>query len=144
MSNPKETTGSFVTIGCKLPHGLIISARNTEGDTVSLTLKGANDARIVGGYGITENVPVELWNAWLKKHHKHMAVVNGQLFVHNDLKSAEQIAKERREVTTGFEPIDPIKNGMLKGATGELDEEALKSYNKQRAENPDKNRQRVE
>jgi len=140
----KENSTGFVTIGCKLPHGLIISARNMEGETVNVTLAGANAARIVGGYGITENVPKDLWDAWLKKNHKLPAVLNGAVFIHNDLKSAEQIAKERRDVPSGFEAIDPIKNGMLKGATGEMDEEALKNYRKQQQENPDRNRQRVE
>lgn len=135
---------THVTIGCKLPHGLIISAKNNEGEVVSVTLNGANAARIVGGYGITENVPLELWNAWLKRHHKHAAVVNGQVFQHTDLKSVESEARNRRDVVTGLEPIDPIKNGMLKGANGELDDEALKSYRKQQSENPDRNRQRVE
>lgn len=142
MSNENST--KVVTIGCKLPHGLIISARDNSGEVVSVTLKGANAARIVGGYGITEGVSSDLWNAWLKKNAKFPAVLNGSVFIHNDLKSAEQIAKERRDVPSGFEAIDPIKNGMLKGATGEMDEEALKNYRKQQQENPDRNRQRVE
>lgn len=141
----KENSTGVVAIGCKLPCGLIISAKNNEGEMVHVTLKGANDARIVGGYGITENVSLDLWNAWLKRHHKHAAVANGQVFIHNDVKGAEAIAKERKEVVTGFEPIDPIKNGMLKGANGENDPEALKLYQKQMKENPDRNRQqRVE
>lgn len=142
MSN--DTAPSFLTIGCKLPHGLIIEARNNEGEMVRITLKGANDARIVGGYGITENVSADLWKAWLKKNAKFPAVLNGSVFVHNDLKSAESIAKERRDVSTGFERIDPVKNGMLKGPNGENDEEALKKYREQVGQNPDRNRQRAE
>lgn len=140
----KENSTGVVTVGCKLPHGLIISAKNTEGEIVSVTLKGANDARIIGGYGITEFVPKDLWDAWIRKNAKFAAVLNGSVFIHNDLKSAESVAKERRDVMSGFEAVDPLKNGMLKGPTGELDEEAVKTYNKQKAENPDRHRQRVE
>lgn len=139
-----KDSSTVVTIGCKLPHGLIIEARDNSGEIQRVTLKGANDARIVGGYGITENVPADVWGAWLKRHAKFPAVVNGQVFVHTDIKSVESEAKNRREVVTGFEPIDPVKNGMLKGAHGEPDEEALKTYRKQVSENPDRNRQRVE
>jgi hypothetical protein len=141
MSNDKAT---FVTIGCKLPHGLIIEARDNSGEIVRVTLNGANAARIVGGYGITENVPADVWNAWLKKHAKFPAVINGQVFVHTDLKSVEGEAKNRRNVASGFESIDPIKNGMLKGADGQDDKEALKTYQEQVKSNPDRFRQRVE
>lgn len=140
----KENSTGFVTVGCKLPHGLIISARTTGGEVVSVTLKGANAARIIGGYGITENVPKDLWDAWLKKNHKHAAVLNGSVFIHDDLKGAESVAKERRDVSSGFEAIDPLKNGMLRGPDGNTDEEAAKVYRQQMAENPDRNRQRVE
>lgn len=142
MSN--EASAQFVTIGCKLPHGLIIEARGNDGEMVKHTLNGTNAARIVGGYGITENVPGDLWKAWLKKNAKFPAVVNGQVFQHTDLKSAESIARERKDIQTGLEPIDPVKTGMLRGANGEIDEEALKNYRQQVGENPDRNRQRVE
>lgn len=143
MSN--EPAAQYVTIGCKLPHGLIIEARGSDGDIVRHTLNGANAARIVGGYGITENVSADLWKAFLKKNAKMAAVVNGQIFVHSDLKSVESEAKNRRNIETGFEPIDPVKTGMLKGPGGDVDDEALKDYRKKVSENPDRNRQqRVE
>jgi hypothetical protein len=141
MSNDKP---SHLTIGCKLPHGLIIEAKNNDGESVKVTLLGANAARIVGGYGITEGVPADVWGAWLRKNARMKAVTDGQIFVHADLKSAEAIAKERREVKTGFEAIDPIKTGMLRGEDGNDDKGALADYRKRASENPDRNRQRVE
>lgn len=140
----KDNDPQFVTIGCKLPHGLIIEARNNDGEMQRVTLNGANAARIVGGYGITEAVPAAVWNAWLKRNAKFPAVINGQVFIHTDLKSAESIARERRDVRSGFEAIDPVQNGMLKGPHGENDSDALLAYKKQVNENPDRNRQRVE
>lgn len=139
-----ENKSSVVTIGCKLPHGLELSVKKPDGDIDRVTINGMNASRIVGGYGITENVSADFWNAWLKKNHKFPALANGTLFVHTDTKSVEGEAKNRRTVTTGLEPIDPIKAGMMKGADGNNDPEALKMYQKQMQDNPDRNRQRVE
>lgn len=141
---PDSATG-VVTVGCKLPNGLHLDLKANDGAIVRHTLKGANAARIVGGYGITENIPDDFMKAWLKKNAKHPAVISGAVFIHNDTKSAETIAKERSgAVTTGLEPVDPLKNGMLKGADGELDKSAVALYNEQRNKNPSRNSQRVE
>jgi len=133
-----------VIVGCKLPHGLILELKRPNGETERVTVAGMNAVRIVGGYGLTPNVSKEFWDAWIKKNHRHAALANGTLFIHTDGKSAESMAKERRDVASGFEAIDPLKNGMLKGADGQLDEEAAKDYRKRMGENPDRNRQRVE
>lgn len=141
MSN--EENVKLVSVGCKLPHGLILELKTNDG-FARHTLKGANAARIVGGYGITENVPADFMAQWLKKNARHAAVVNGSIFIHSDAKSAEAMAKERQDIATGLEAIDPVKAGMLRGADGEVDKVALTNFNKLRAENPDRNRQRVE
>lgn len=133
-----------VIVGCKLPHGLILELKRPNGDVERVTIAGMNNKRIVGGYGLTPNVPKEFWDTWLKKNHRHAAISNGTLFIHTDGKSAESMAKERRDVTSGFEAIDPLKNGMLKGPDGQVDEEAAKVYRQQMNENPDRNRQQVE
>lgn len=140
MSDSKAT---FVSVGCKLPHGLHLDLKQN-GEPVRVTLVGANAARIVGGYGITENVPAEFMTEWLKKNAKHKAVVNGLIFVHNDMKSAESMAKERRKNDSGLEAIDPVASGMLKGENGQDDVGALATYNEARAKNPSRNAQRVE
>lgn len=136
-----------VSVGCKLPNGIICQIRSKDGQVViqAHTLKGANDARIVGGYGITDDVPADFMTEWLRLNAKHPAVVNGSIFTHADSKSAEVMAKDRREAKTGLEGIDPVKSGMLDGPVkGSPDPQALATYNKLKAENPDRNRQRVE
>jgi hypothetical protein len=133
-----------VTVGCKLPHGIILDVKTASGELVRQIIKGSNDARIVGGYGITENVSSELWDQWLKEHPRHKAVLNGSLFIHNELKSAISIAKERRKVETGLDPVDPLRSGMLVGADGKVDPVAERNYRKQCAENPDRNKQQRE
>lgn len=140
-----EKTPAFVTVGCKLPHGLRLSLSHpNKPATEFAVLKGANASRIVGGFGLTENVPGDMMAEWLKQNAKHPAVVNGSIFIHGDARSAESIARERSKVETGLEPIDPVKSGMLRGEDGETDKEALKNYRALQGANPDRNRQRVE
>lgn len=133
----------FVSVGCKIPSGLHLDLKTNDGPQ-RVTLVGANASRIVGGYGITENVPAEFFNEWMRRNAKHAAVVNGLIFAHSETKSAESMARERATNVTGLEPVDPLKNGMLKGENGEVDKAALAAYNDQRAKNPERNRQRVE
>lgn len=141
-----EDNQKFVSVGCKLPHGLRMELKAKDGAiTQAFTVVGANHARIIGGYGITEMVPADFVTEWLRRNAKHPAVVNGSIFVHADTKSAEAMAKERgNDIVTGLEAIDPVKTGMLKGADGEVDKAALKKYNEAKAQNPERNRQRAE
>lgn len=134
----------FVTVGCKLPNGMFIDMKDKSGDARRVKLNGANDSRIVGGYGLTEGVPADLITEWLKKNAKHPAVMNKHIFVHSETASAVAIAKEHREIQTGIEAIDPVKRGMLNGADGRPDPKALGDYNQQRATNPRRNAQQVE
>lgn len=141
-----EESVKQVSVGCKLPHGLHLDLKNSEGP-VRVTLVGANASRIVGGYGITENVSSDFMAQWLKKNAKHPSVVKGLIFIHSDTKSAEAMAKERADdpqTATGLEAIDPVKNGMLRNKEGENDRAALALYNEQKAKNPERNRQHVE
>lgn len=139
-----ETAAKTVAVGCKLPCGLVLELVTNDGIKVRHTLKGANASRIIGGYGITENIPAEFMERWLKKNAKHPAVVNGSIFYHTDVKGAEATAKERRDLVTGLEAIDPVKAGMLRNEQGEPDKAALAAYNELKSKNPDRNRQQVE
>jgi hypothetical protein len=143
MSNPE--TANFVSVGCKLPHGIHLDLKNKNGEGPRHTLQGANASRIIGGFGITENIPGDFMAQWLRQNAKHPAVINGAIFIHSNRESAEVMAKERaKDVVTGFEAIDPVKTGMLKGPNGENDPLAVAKYNQARAENPDRSRQRME
>lgn len=123
-----------VTVGCKLPHGLKI---DLAGVPKPVTLAGGNSARIIGGYGMTPGVPKEAFVKWLADHSTTPYVINGAVFMvdSGDKKSAIAQAKEKRDERTGFEPIDPAKS------PGGLAPEDAKVLAKQRAENPDRNRQ---
>lgn len=141
--NKPEASPTTCIVGCKLPHGLTLELRTDDGKVVGKhTLKGSNAARIVGGYGLTEGVPIAFMEEWLKRNADHSAVKAGSVFIHTNTRGAEARAKEGRNIRTGLEAIDPILDARAKGLT--VDREAETLYRRQMAENPMRNRQQVE
>lgn len=105
----KEKT---VTIGCKLPNGLLL-----EVDNKSVLIDGANSSQVVGGHGITYNVDADLWQAWLKQNADRDVVKNGFVFAHGKAANAKAEAKEKTDTKTGQEPIVPnAKNNGVETA----------------------------
>lgn len=126
-------------VGCKLPHGLRVDLK-VGAEVIQIELKGRNAARIVGGYGMTANVPADAFDVWMDEHKHFPYVRNGFVFKHSDMASARAHAKEMRNERTRLEPLDPTaEKGGLKH-----DDESLKNLRHQRATNPDRNRQIVE
>lgn len=114
---------SFLTIACKLPHGLQITVNG-----VSVTLRGSNSPGAIGGYGFT-NVKEDFWNAWLLTHRSYVPVQKGLIFAHPKAQAAKAKAEEQAGIKNGLEPLDPqkpipgIKPATAKPADG-LEEEA--------------------
>jgi hypothetical protein len=129
-----------VTVACKLPHGLKLRLFNMVDSqepilgggyrTVkvarempkSVTLKGwshaqnmAPDAQIIGGYALTPNVDKDFWDAWLAQNQELDAVRNNLIFAHDKSVNAEAESKEKRDVRSGLERLDPKK--LPKGVT---------------------------
>jgi hypothetical protein len=144
MSTNEKSEGSATTcvVGCKLPHGLHLELKNNDGEVVRFSVKGMNSVRIVGGYGLTDGIPTEFMERWLKKNAKHPAVIGQSIFMHRDGRSAESRAKEGRGIRTGIEPIHPLEDA--KRFKIAVDKEAEKAYRQQVAENPVRERQIVE
>lgn len=93
----------FVTIGCRLPHGLILDHPLDKSKTVELA--GANRAKIVGAdYGLTQ-VDVEFWEQWKAMNAEFPALKVKALFVAKNVADAEEQANELKTETTGFEPM---------------------------------------
>lgn len=103
-------------IGCKLPNGMVIRGAGKE-----FKLNGTNSAVIVDpatgqkasllhGFGVTEDVPADIWDDFVKTHGKTPAVLNGLVFAQNDLASVKDAAKEREKQKTGLEQADPNKS----------------------------------
>lgn len=76
-----------------------------------ITLLGRNAARVIGGFGITENVPKDAFDKWLAEHKDLKDVREGLIFVHAKTQGAEAIAMERADLKSGFEPLNPEKPG---------------------------------
>lgn len=93
-----------VTVGCKLPHGLIIEVGN-----VAVTLKGKNSSNVIGGYGLTEDVDRDFFEKWLAANKDSAAVKNNLIFAQERATNARAEAKEKAKVKNGFEGIDPNK-----------------------------------
>lgn len=98
---------STYVIGCKLPSGVVIRGADKQ-----IKLNGSASSQIIGGFGITEDVPAEVWDEYAKAHARSPAILNGLLFAVGDKKSAEDAAKERQNVKTGLEQIKPEDAGV--------------------------------
>jgi hypothetical protein len=92
-----------VTVGCKLPHGLII---DVEGKKVKLN--GANTSLVIGGYGLTP-VEKDFFDAWLKLSANTVVVKRGLIFAQETQTKARDQAKEQAEVKSGLEGLNPEK-----------------------------------
>ena len=110
-------SGRTVSIGCKLPNGLIIRFEKFDNESKSyqtindIELQGANSSKIIGGYGLTDGVDADLFAEWLRMHKDDEIVRLGIVFQQTTPQRAADAAKERAGVKTGFEPIDPDKPG---------------------------------
>lgn len=121
-----------VKIACKLPQGLQIEVGYSllnngviYGDKYrKILLNGCNSNVIAGAPavlnpapGITENVPKDVWEEWMKTAgKKHPAVLNSLIYVvRPDAASAADQALAAKSLKSGLEPLDPTK--MPKGVT---------------------------
>lgn len=132
---PDKANGTeMVTVGCKLPNGLVCEMGKLGDETyTTVRLNGANSARVVGGYGITPGVSASFWNAWMKKNKGLEFVRKGLVFAHTDEASAADHAKDRAEVRSGLEALDPMKK--VTGPDGKvLVETDMNHFNQGRAD----------
>ena len=95
------TSTQTVTVGCKLPHGLVLEVGST-----SVTLNGANASNIIGGYGLTEGVDKAFFDAWLKKNEHLPFVRNQMVFAQSTTDDAKAEALEKAHEKTGFEGMN--------------------------------------
>lgn len=61
----------------------------------------------VGGAALTPGVPRDFWERWLAQHKDDPVVVNGLVFAHATIDGASGMARERKDVESGLEGIDP-------------------------------------
>lgn len=106
MSNQK------VTIGCKLPNGILLSA-NIDGKLVEHRLCGWSSSNILGSNcGFTDDVPKDLWDEWVKNFKEHRLVKNGLVFAQSSNSKAKSEAKEKESEKSGKEQLDKPKGKL--------------------------------
>jgi hypothetical protein len=103
-------SGKICTVGCKLPNGFTMELGlfGTE-EYKSFKLHGINSAKIIGGYGITENVPEEFFDRWLEKMKDFKMIRRGLIFKQAgklDEASVVALGREMAKEKTGLEPKD--------------------------------------
>lgn len=121
-----------VTVGCKIPNGLILQNHvlvdGTEpifgggqrmikvGQPVGnpIHVKGPSrmpgsdpDAkRVIGGYGMTFNVPREDFEQWMKDNAALDIVKQRMIFACDNVDRAQDQARDQKTVRSGLEPLD--------------------------------------
>lgn len=113
-----------ITVGCKLPQGLIIEMGYTPvpGGTVrgndykAVRLRGANMYHGAGGTapanlkaGLTHNVDEAFFDAWVASHADLNIVKNKLVFKASSKAEGEAKALDTAQQKTGMEPLDSSK-----------------------------------
>ena len=112
---PKAATnvavgGTSVTIGCKLPHGIVLD--HPLDPSKKVELRGKNRSLIIGAeYGTTE-VDGEFWETWKTVLKDHPAVKSGAIFEACTTEEVKAKSKELKEEKTGFEPMPQEAMGV--------------------------------
>ena len=94
-------------IGCKLPTGLVIRGAGKE-----FKLNGSNQQVIINGFGITRDVPADIWNEFSRHHADSKLIRNGIVFAVSDEKSATDASKDNEKVKTGLEGVTAAQAGV--------------------------------
>lgn len=89
-----------VVIGCKLPNGIFMQVGEK-----SHVINGFNKSNVVGGHGITEDVPKELWELWLRANKDRDLVKNGFIFAHEKERDTKSEAVEKKNNKSNTEPL---------------------------------------
>ncbi|AWB21232.1 hypothetical protein DA075_10170 [Methylobacterium currus] len=133
--NTVTAARDVVTVGCKLPGGLImrefVEAQETEvvqggpprqvavhqptGQQITILGTGARIGLpppiLVRGYRLTPNVPKALWDGWLAANRNSDMVRNGLIYASPQQRDVEAFAREHETARTGLEGIDPDNPG---------------------------------
>ena len=127
----KSVSSSTCTVALKMPTGLVIfeevsvdfaepapagsiTRKRWEPTGKRVTLKGfampfgeAPRHDISGGYGLTHGVDTSFMLNWLEQHKDDDIVKNNLIFIADSAHYAADEAKEKQEIKSGLEPINP-------------------------------------
>ena len=102
-----------VTVGCKLPHGIVL--HHPTDPTKTVEIKGLNKSSIIGADHISTEVDEDFWNAWAIVNKRFPPLKAGSIFVSKSAPDAAAIAKELKDQKTGFEPMKQDGDERAKG-----------------------------
>jgi hypothetical protein len=150
MPPSANTKAATVTVGCKLPHGLIlrlfkmvpsvepvmgggtreVNKAQQVGEPVKLhgylTMDGKKKrpaALVAGGYAMTSGVNKEFFDEWMKQNADSDLVKNNLIFSQTTTASAEDQGEEQEKLKCGLEALDP-DNLPMKGVKTADEKEA--------------------
>ena len=111
---------STVTIVCKLPNGIIMQVEGHKDVRINgWNNNDRNKNAIVGAdYGMTENVPAALWEAWSKLHAESKLVKGGFIFAAKNEREAKAKATDNKGNKSGHEQLPKIKETNKPGVLG--------------------------
>ena len=92
-----------VTIGCKLPNGILLQVGQEVMNINGMDHSGNDE------FAMTANVPEHFWLAWLNSNKDLDIVKNGQIFAHADCKHIEVKSKNRRAKKISNESLANVK-----------------------------------
>lgn len=127
-----------VIVGCKLPHGLVLELGYTLGanggqvtygkDYKKIRVNGTNHGyqdrtkgHTAGEIALTPGVPKDFWDEWFKKNKDLAFVREGLIFAQPNAASADAVKREREDLKTKLEPLDPRDTTMVPGVTRDKD-----------------------
>lgn len=140
---PASAAPDTVTVGCKLPNGLVLhldtmvdyripmpgggtvierrsrrlpdtyTLNGSAIDLARIAATGSVSHRIIGGYGITTGIPRDFWERWLAANKNAEYVQKRLVFAEPNEGRAEAAAIEGAKIRTGMEPIDPDEPGRF-------------------------------
>lgn len=129
-----ECSGSTVTVGLKVPNGMVLRLQVQEevrypvmggGTTIekqwrpdpsqkSYTLHGSRTPHgeqpkclVVGGYAMTPGIPADFMDKWLDQNKQLDVVTAGLIIVHKTTDGARGEATEKKDLRSGLEPMRP-------------------------------------
>lgn len=110
---------STVTIGCKLPNGIIMQVEGHK----DVRINGWNNNAIIGAdHGLTEDVPAAVWEAWSNLHAESKLVKGGFIFATKNEREAKAKAKDQKDNKSGHEQLPKVKATDAPGALGAADD----------------------
>ena len=125
MAEQVKSTEKII-VGCKLPHGLYLDLRDAAGNikarvklpgVAGYTLPNPDrkfqNPETINGDTLTP-VDKDHWDAWIKQHADHPAVLSGAIYARAKRDDAVATAREHQKDNVGFDKVDPNNYGVKK------------------------------